>query len=142
MIRFLDPLVDYWSKIQKESSFLAPVTKFILFIWNMLKWYSGIDLWCQALESVDGALVKLEQLLQDLHVSNSKSGKEHIKAACSDLEKIRKLKKEAEFLEASFRAKAASLRQVFIFILLLYFAEDCVPAMFWPPKNWYKHTFN
>ncbi|KAK9921379.1 hypothetical protein M0R45_029890 [Rubus argutus] len=70
-----------------------------------------LDSFDKALESVDGALVKLEQLLQDLHVSNSKSGKEHIKAACSDLEKIRKLKKEAEFLEASFRAKAASLRQ-------------------------------
>ncbi|KAM5559414.1 hypothetical protein ABKV19_020860 [Rosa sericea] len=70
-----------------------------------------LDSFDKALESVDGALVRLEQLLQDLHVSNSNSGKEHIKAACSDLEKIRKLKKEAEFLEASFRAKAASLRQ-------------------------------
>ena len=70
------------------------------------------------MESVDGALVRLEQLLQDLHVSNSNSGKEHIKAACSDLEKIRKLKKEAEFLEASFRAKAASLRQVYFRTLL------------------------
>ncbi|XP_062002895.1 uncharacterized protein LOC133720547 [Rosa rugosa] len=70
-----------------------------------------LDSFDKALESVDGAVVRLEQLLQDLHVSNSNSGKEHIKAACSDLEKIRKLKKEAEFLEASFRAKAASLRQ-------------------------------
>ncbi|KAL6141684.1 hypothetical protein ACLB2K_059972 [Fragaria x ananassa] len=70
-----------------------------------------LDSFDKALESVDGTLVRLEQLLQDLHVSNSNSGKEHIKAACSDLEKIRKLKKEAEFLEASFRAKAASLRQ-------------------------------
>ncbi|CAN8257052.1 unnamed protein product [Cochlearia groenlandica] len=65
----------------------------------------------QALESVDEALVKLESLLQQLHASNSSSGKEQIKAACSDLEKIRKLKKEAEFLEASFRAKAASLQE-------------------------------
>lgn len=65
------------------------------------------------MESVEGALLRLEKLLQDLHVSSSNSGKEHLKAACSDLEKIRKLKKEAEFLEASFRAKAASLRQVF-----------------------------
>ncbi|XP_015878833.3 uncharacterized protein LOC107415073 [Ziziphus jujuba] len=69
------------------------------------------DSFDKALESVEGALVRLEKLLQDLHVSSSNSGKEHLKAACSDLEKIRKLKKEAEFLEASFRAKAASLRQ-------------------------------
>lgn len=68
----------------------------------------------QALESVDEALVRLESLLQELYVSNSSSGKEQIKAACSDLEKIRKLKKEAEFLEATFRAKAASLQQVFL----------------------------
>nr|XP_025677003.1 uncharacterized protein LOC112776936 [Arachis hypogaea] len=46
-----------------------------------------------------------------LQVSSSISGKEHIKAAYSDLEKIRKLRKEAEFLEASFRAKADSLQQ-------------------------------
>ncbi|XP_018476676.1 uncharacterized protein LOC108847828 isoform X2 [Raphanus sativus] len=65
----------------------------------------------KALESVDEALVRLESLLQQLHASSSSSGKEQIKAACSDLEKIRKLKKEAEFLEASFRAKAASLQE-------------------------------
>ncbi|XP_010452538.1 PREDICTED: uncharacterized protein LOC104734627 isoform X1 [Camelina sativa] len=65
----------------------------------------------KALESVDEALVRLERLLQKLHASSSSSGKEQIKAACSDLEKIRKLKKEAEFLEASFRAKAASLQE-------------------------------
>ncbi|XLR38478.1 hypothetical protein S83_023138, partial [Arachis hypogaea] len=46
-----------------------------------------------------------------LHVSSSISGKEHIKVAYFDLEKIRKLRKEAEFLEASFRAKADSLQQ-------------------------------
>lgn len=57
--------------------------------------------------------MRLESLLQQLHASSSSSGKEQIKAACSDLEKIRKLKKEAEFLEASFRAKAASLQEVF-----------------------------
>ncbi|KAK9289338.1 hypothetical protein L1049_007493 [Liquidambar formosana] len=77
--------------------------------------YSSIvreaDSFDMALESVEEALVKLEELLQELHVSSSNSGKEHLKAACSDLEKIRKLKKEAEFLEASFRAKAASLQQ-------------------------------
>ncbi|KAJ0981424.1 hypothetical protein J5N97_009679 [Dioscorea zingiberensis] len=65
----------------------------------------------KALESVEEALNRLQDLLQELHLSNSTSGKEHLKAACSDLERIRKLKKEAEFLEASFRAKAASLEQ-------------------------------
>lgn len=69
------------------------------------------DSFDKALESVEEALTRLESLLQYLHVSSSNSGKEHLKAACSDLEKIRKLKKEAEFLEASFRAKAASLQQ-------------------------------
>ncbi|OAY78101.1 LETM1 and EF-hand domain-containing protein anon-60Da, mitochondrial [Ananas comosus] len=71
-----------------------------------------LDSFDKALESVEEALVRLENLLQELHLSSSNSGKEHLKAACSDLEKIRKLKKEAEFLEASFRAKAASLEQV------------------------------
>ncbi|XP_072953403.1 uncharacterized protein [Typha angustifolia] len=66
----------------------------------------------KALESVEEALVRLENLLQELHLSSSNSGKEQLKAACSDLERIRMLKKEAEFLEASFRAKAASLEQV------------------------------
>lgn len=65
----------------------------------------------EALKSVEEAVIKLEKLLQELHVSSSSSGKEHLKAACSDLEKIRKLKKEAEFLEASFRAKADSLQE-------------------------------
>ncbi|KAG2272269.1 hypothetical protein Bca52824_066824 [Brassica carinata] len=69
------------------------------------------DSFDKALESVDEALVRLESLLQELYVSNLSSGKEQIKAACSDLEKIRKLKKEAEFLEATFRAKTASLQQ-------------------------------
>ncbi|GMJ12038.1 hypothetical protein like AT3G11560 [Hibiscus trionum] len=69
------------------------------------------DSFDKALESVEEALKRLENLLQELHVSSSHSGKEHLQAACSDLEKIRKLKKEAEFLEASFRAKEAFLRQ-------------------------------
>jgi len=47
-----------------------------------------------------------------MHVSSIGSGKEHLRGACSDLEKIRKLKKEAEFLEVSFRAKAASFQEV------------------------------
>ncbi|KAK6147258.1 hypothetical protein DH2020_018170 [Rehmannia glutinosa] len=72
----------------------------------------GSDHSDEALENVEEALLRLEELLQELHVSNSSSGKEHLKAACSDLERIRRLKKETEFLEASFfRAKAASLQQ-------------------------------
>ncbi|XP_062195536.1 uncharacterized protein LOC133898805 isoform X2 [Phragmites australis] len=63
----------------------------------------------KSLESVEEALVKLEHLLQELHASSSNSGNEDLKAACSDLEMIRRLKKEAEFLEASFRAKAEFL---------------------------------
>ncbi|KVH88918.1 hypothetical protein Ccrd_024748 [Cynara cardunculus var. scolymus] len=70
-----------------------------------------LDSFDKALESVDEALLRLEELLQERHVSSSDPGKEHLKAACSDLEKIRKLKKEAEFLEASFRVKADSLQQ-------------------------------
>ncbi|XP_072977957.1 uncharacterized protein [Typha angustifolia] len=73
---------------------------------------SELDSFDKALESVEEAMVRLENLLQELHLSSSNPGKEHLKAACSDLEKIRKLKKEAEFLEASFRAKAESLEQV------------------------------
>nr|GLL24703.1 uncharacterized protein LOC109149932 isoform X1 [Ipomoea trifida] len=64
----------------------------------------------KAMESVEEALIRLEGLLKQLHMSRNSSG-EHLKAACSDLEKIRRLKKEAEFLEASFRAKAASLEK-------------------------------
>ncbi|XP_044509278.1 uncharacterized protein LOC123228112 isoform X2 [Mangifera indica] len=69
------------------------------------------DSFDKALESVEEALIRLEKLLQELHLASSSSGKEQLKAACSDLEKIRKLKKETEFLEASFRAKVASLKQ-------------------------------
>ncbi|KAE9612389.1 hypothetical protein Lalb_Chr06g0172521 [Lupinus albus] len=65
----------------------------------------------EALKSVEEAVLRLERLLQELHVSSSSSGKENLKAACSDLEKIRKLRKEAEFFAASFRAKADSLQQ-------------------------------
>nr|CAB3481210.1 unnamed protein product [Digitaria exilis] len=72
----------------------------------------------KSLESVEDALVKLENLLQELHVSSSNSGKEDLKAACSDLEMIRRLKKEAEFLEASFRAKAEYLEVSFLGFLL------------------------
>jgi len=66
-------------------------------------------------------LIKLENLLQELHVSSSNSGKEDLKAACSDLEMIRRLKKEAEFLEASFRAKAEYLDVRFLGLLLFQY---------------------
>lgn len=77
---------------------------------------NGCGICLQAMESVEEALLRLEELLQELHVSSSISGKEHLKAACTDLERIRRLKKEAEFLEASFRAKADSLQQVCFWI--------------------------
>ncbi|RDX75516.1 hypothetical protein CR513_44590, partial [Mucuna pruriens] len=69
------------------------------------------DSFDEALKSVEEAMLRLENLLQELYVSSASSGKEHLKAVCSVLEKIRKLKKEAEFLEASFKAKAYSLQQ-------------------------------
>ena len=75
----------------------------------------------QSLESVEEALIKLENLLQELHVSSSNSGTEDLKAACSDLEMIRRLKKEAEFLEASFRAKAEYLDVRFLGLLLFQY---------------------
>jgi hypothetical protein len=66
-------------------------------------------------------LVKLENLLQELHVSSSNYGKEDLKAACSDLEMIRRLKKEAEFLEASFQAKAEYLEVSIAGYFLIFF---------------------
>jgi len=66
----------------------------------------------QALKSVEEVVLRLENFLQELYASSASSGKEHLKAAYFVLEKIRKLKKEAEFLEASFRAKADSLQEV------------------------------
>ncbi|XP_078156703.1 uncharacterized protein LOC144552595 isoform X1 [Carex rostrata] len=67
---------------------------------------SNLDSIDEALDSVETAIVRLEDLLQELHVSSSNPGnREQLQAACSDLERIRRLKKQAEFLEASFRAK-------------------------------------
>ncbi|KAM0852821.1 hypothetical protein ACQ4PT_051489 [Festuca glaucescens] len=82
----------------------------------------------KSLESVDEALVKLENLLQELHLSSSNSGKEDLKAACSDLEMIRRLKKEAEFLEAYFRAKAEYLEVSSVLFLSLC----SIIAMYFP----------
>ncbi|KEH24161.1 uncharacterized protein [Medicago truncatula] len=69
------------------------------------------DSFAEALKSVEEVVPRLENFLQELYASSASSGKEHLKAAYSVLEKIRKLKKEAEFLEASFRAKADSLQE-------------------------------
>lgn len=70
-----------------------------------------INLFDKELQCVDEALNRLEGLLKEIHVCSSNSGKDYLEAACTDLERIRKLKKEAEFLEASWRAKAASVQQ-------------------------------
>lgn len=70
-----------------------------------------INLFDKELQNVDEALNKLEGLFKEIHLCSSNSDKEHLEAACTDLESIRKLKKEAEFLEASLRAKAASVQQ-------------------------------
>jgi hypothetical protein len=80
----------------------------------------------QSLENVEETLVKLENLLQELHVSSSHSGKEDLKAACSDLEMIRRLKKEAELLEASFLAKAEYLE---VSLLAFFYFQYALPHM-------------
>ncbi|CAJ2632302.1 unnamed protein product [Trifolium pratense] len=69
------------------------------------------DSFDEALKSVEEVLLRLENLLQELYASSASSGKEHLKAPYSVLEKIWKLKKEAEFLEASFSAKEDSLQE-------------------------------
>jgi seryl-tRNA synthetase len=73
----------------------------------------------QALKSVEEVVLRLENLLQELHASSASSGKEHLKAAYSVLEKIQKLKKEAKFLEASFSAKEDSLQEVCLHLFRL-----------------------
>ncbi|WJX79541.1 hypothetical protein P8452_62653 [Trifolium repens] len=69
------------------------------------------DTFDEALKSVEEVVLRLENLLQELYASSASSGKEHLKAAYSVLEKIQKLKKEAKFLEASFSAKEDSLQE-------------------------------
>jgi hypothetical protein len=88
----------------------------------------------KSLESVEEALVKLEDLLQELHLSSSNSGKEDLRAACSDLEMIRRLKKEAEFLEASFRAKTEFLEVSLIII------QPFTSLHFIWKRNYYKYV--
>ncbi|KAL1821233.1 uncharacterized protein LOC108218896 [Daucus carota subsp. sativus] len=113
--------------IQKEQMIEKAVKK------SVLRNRSGRDLdsFDKALESVEDAMIRLEELLQELHVSSDSSRKEHLKAACSDLERMRKLKKEAEFLEASFRAKAASLQQADD----LYYQDNFSMAVSEPKSN-------
>lgn len=111
---------------------------------KLVNGYAVTPYWFQALESVEEALKRLENLLQELHVSSSHSGKEQLKAACSDLEKIRKLKKEAEFLEASFRAKEAFLRQVSSYPSL-FFSYSCfsgIPEILVMPSMNYFALYN
>jgi seryl-tRNA synthetase len=68
---------------------------------------------------VEEVVLRLENLLQELYASSASSGKEHLKAAYSVLEKIQKLKKEAKFLEASFSAKEDSLQEVCLHLFRL-----------------------
>ncbi|WJX84860.1 hypothetical protein P8452_67387 [Trifolium repens] len=70
------------------------------------------DTFDEALKSVEEVVLRLENLLQELYASSASSGKEHLKAAYSVLEKIQKLEKEAKFLEASFSAKEDSLQEI------------------------------
>ncbi|KAI5425391.1 uncharacterized protein LOC127125609 isoform X2 [Lathyrus oleraceus] len=69
------------------------------------------DSFDEVLQNVEEVVLRLESLLQELYASSATSRKEHLKSAYAVLEKIRKLKKEAEFMEASFRAKADSLTE-------------------------------
>lgn len=57
----------------------------------------------QELQSVEVALAKLELLVKESEISGFVGG-ERLNA---DLDKIRSLKREVEFLEATFKAKAA-----------------------------------
>jgi hypothetical protein len=76
-------------------------------------------------------LVKLDNLLQELHISSSNYGKEDLKAACSDLEMIRRLKEEAKFLEASFRVKAEYLEVIIAgYFLKKYVVPFCCQAFY------------
>ncbi|KAG8047405.1 hypothetical protein GUJ93_ZPchr0008g13141 [Zizania palustris] len=102
MLRYCTKELDL-TKYNMVKDQTVPEPKECLVAWTEL------DSFDKSLESVEEALVKLENLLQELHLSSSNSGKEDLRAACSDLEMIRRLKKEAEFLEASFRAKTEYL---------------------------------
>lgn len=65
-----------------------------------------LNLFDKELQRVDEALSRLECLLLEPEMG---LGKEHLTAACTNLEKIRQLKKDVESLEASLQEKAASM---------------------------------
>ncbi|MCO5591723.1 hypothetical protein L7F22_045715 [Adiantum nelumboides] len=67
-----------------------------------------LKLFDKELQGVDEALSRLECLLLEQHGP----GKEHLTAACTNLQTIRQLKKEVETLEASLRKKASSMLQM------------------------------
>ncbi|CAK9873735.1 unnamed protein product [Sphagnum jensenii] len=58
------------------------------------------------LQSVEFAMKKLESLVKESETSGVACGREKLSAACSDLEKIRSLKREVEALEAALKSKA------------------------------------
>jgi DNA primase len=60
----------------------------------------------QELQSVEFAMKKLESLVKESETSGVACGREKLSAACSDLEKIRSLKREVEALEAALKSKA------------------------------------
>jgi hypothetical protein len=60
----------------------------------------------QELQSVECAMKKLESLVKESEASSVPCGREKLSAACSDLEKIRSLKREVEALESSLKFKA------------------------------------
>ncbi|KAH9542515.1 hypothetical protein CY35_13G011400 [Sphagnum magellanicum] len=65
-----------------------------------------LKLFDKELQSVECAMKKLESLVKESEASSVPCGKEKLSAACSDLEKIRSLKREVEALESSLKFKA------------------------------------
>ncbi|CAM6050673.1 unnamed protein product [Sphagnum compactum] len=65
-----------------------------------------LKLFDKELQSVECAMKKLESLVKESEASSVACGREKLSAACSDLEKIRSLKREVEALESSLKFKA------------------------------------
>ncbi|CAM6031588.1 unnamed protein product [Sphagnum compactum] len=65
-----------------------------------------LKLFDKELQSVEFAMRKLESLVKESETSGVACGREKLSAACSDLEKIRSLKREVEALEAALKSKA------------------------------------
>ncbi|CAK9200674.1 unnamed protein product [Sphagnum troendelagicum] len=65
-----------------------------------------LKLFDKELQSVECAMMKLEFLVKESEASSVACGREKLSAACSDLEKIRSLKREVEALESSLKFKA------------------------------------